>query len=44
MDQMSPFSVRTFWRAASPCPEDLTNPEMVTSLDLAWLMVPSSLT
>jgi hypothetical protein len=40
---MSFFSLKTFWRAASPSPVDLTKPEMVTMEVLARLMVPSSL-
>ena len=41
---MSFFSAKTVWRAASPCPVDLTKPEMVTMLDFPRLMVPSGLT
>lgn len=41
---MSFFSAKTFWIAASPCPVDLTNPEIVTILDLPRLIVPSGLT
>ncbi len=43
-DQMSFFSVNNFWMAASPCPLDLTKPEIVRILDLSKLIVPSALT
>ena len=35
------FSLRTFCRAASPMPDERTNPEMVTMLGFPRLMVPS---
>lgn len=44
VNQISFFSVRTFWIAASPCPVDLTKPEIVTILDFPRLIVPSELT
>lgn len=38
---MSFFYARTLWIAASPSPVDLTYPEMVTTVDLPRLIVPS---
>ena len=41
---MRDFSLRTFWKAESDWPVDLTKPEMVMMLLLARLIVPSGLT